>query len=878
MSFSLQPPSVVATLPSPLDKKHGRIQAAPCFGLRESKKRKRHEVAVAVDGEGLNLYNVQHQTLIASYPLPSQTYHKCAPCSVVYKKGLSQQPSRHSIAVIQDGRLGTKCRILNFVQPLEQDKSGPLQQAPSARKEKALQRCDVLSIEAVSNESNELVIIVFYSSGHIEVLSSDLTEAHLYRTSSLDSSQLRVYFATSVDLGSAQKGLFKDRTDVPRTGYALCQVFQKQRARVVRVISLPLRPSQFGSDLLPPIWQYNLPGTADWNASSPTFELHTSSGRLYELAHGRIHIYDLVSLVPRIVCELSSTSSLYSFTRLSANLVLALSANEAIVYETTFGTTTAITEISGEEESKERRKRKRPSDAEHYFGSVVAGFPQVDTVIILSAEQILALQTSLPSDAGRRSKPGKTLIAEVLANDSTAPNTLRPNDMESSAPSDWTDELERHIETGLVEPLELFVADTFQIKLDKDDSGKRLPDLWDFQSVKSVQFSGSKTVQLIRSIFKSTGLSEEQTSSGILRLRIPAKNILTWLAIAGVLDVKHLREAFGQSCSPDSIIPILEAADNGFEILYSLFASPATLDLADVIRTLKAVIRSLEVPESTKQSGTRQTNDPDINSQADADTANHKEEKSLEIASRRAETELQHAVQALSSGLEIRSEVLRLAFTRLISYSSSAISQTMRLMMDQREIIFLVHLLRLELADGGWTSRYIYNATTLDGDEVGLLGTLRSDEDATGPLNQAIEAISILLNCAIDALGISGWLVGQSGRLGMEDMIDSLRAEVSAVLEGCYEAKSLGILLQDLEKYGYQKKESGKAIRAAIKKKKWTDLASSKHDVVKEPALPLGCTVETPIFHGREGKKIMDTLEGARNRAIGQYEIDRIRI
>lgn len=57
--FSLQNPYVVAALPRPVDHQKGRYVVGEVYGgLPGSKKRKRAEVAVGIDGEGVNLYDV----------------------------------------------------------------------------------------------------------------------------------------------------------------------------------------------------------------------------------------------------------------------------------------------------------------------------------------------------------------------------------------------------------------------------------------------------------------------------------------------------------------------------------------------------------------------------------------------------------------------------------------------------------------------------------------------------------------------------------------------------------------------------------------------------------------------------------------------------
>jgi hypothetical protein len=54
----MEAPYSIASIPRPIDDTNGRAYASPIHGLRDSKKRKRHEVVVGVDGESVNLYNV----------------------------------------------------------------------------------------------------------------------------------------------------------------------------------------------------------------------------------------------------------------------------------------------------------------------------------------------------------------------------------------------------------------------------------------------------------------------------------------------------------------------------------------------------------------------------------------------------------------------------------------------------------------------------------------------------------------------------------------------------------------------------------------------------------------------------------------------------
>jgi len=56
---SIESPYNLATLPQPFNAAEGKTFAVPVFGYKAQKSRKRPEVAVCIDGEGIQLYNVR---------------------------------------------------------------------------------------------------------------------------------------------------------------------------------------------------------------------------------------------------------------------------------------------------------------------------------------------------------------------------------------------------------------------------------------------------------------------------------------------------------------------------------------------------------------------------------------------------------------------------------------------------------------------------------------------------------------------------------------------------------------------------------------------------------------------------------------------------
>ncbi len=59
-AFSIEKPTILATLPQPIDHSTGRYVVSEVHGgTPGSRKRKRSELVVGVDGEGLNIYDVR---------------------------------------------------------------------------------------------------------------------------------------------------------------------------------------------------------------------------------------------------------------------------------------------------------------------------------------------------------------------------------------------------------------------------------------------------------------------------------------------------------------------------------------------------------------------------------------------------------------------------------------------------------------------------------------------------------------------------------------------------------------------------------------------------------------------------------------------------
>ena len=365
-------------------------------------------------------------------------------------------------------------------------------------------------------------------------------------------------------------------------------------------------------------------------------------------------------------------------------------------------------------------------------------------------------------------------------------------------------------------------------------------------------------------------VSEDGTHNVAIRLYTP--NVFKWLALTGYFTASALQQAIandqqltGYTVSPGDLSNAARALDPSLGVLQDWLSWSVHFELEEVVEALRAVVQSLESPPTAvmqRQVGGTTDDTTDNGGELDATVAQEFEA---------AEDDLAFALASLNDGLAIRSYIMRGIFTRLNSFPAERIIPLFRSRLSEQEIVFLVTLLRIELADGGWTTRYV--------DEL-------DDYDTTdGPSDQSISVISRLLNIAIDAVGTSGWLVGLSGNTSMstDEMLLILRAETSAALEGCYEAESLSTYLNDFERYSRRLRDTEGARPRPRKVDPVKNPGFLVDEAQEDPVLPLGYKVDS-IDKTRltKGGQVRTKSKGAMGKEIsmkvGKYSIDRIRV
>jgi hypothetical protein len=490
---------------------------------------------------------------------------------------------------------------------------------------------------------------------------------------------------------------------------------------------------------------------------------------------------------------------------------------------------------------------------------VVSSFSDVGLVAAIDGTQLVSFQlTADARDSKRGRATGSTLIDAI----GKASSTDNQNSEKTNAKwEEWKSKVDNFAKASDVDALEEFLAKDLSLIASPQNIDPEVDDdvfQLSTDSYDPTNVDRQKALHLLDTIFARDGVSQT------LRLALRSPIIIQWLALAGLLSADYISKALKQPVTAGELARALGTADDSFELLHDVLELPIFFQTEEVVEALKILIESLDTPSSDIA---QITLPPPAPTDADIEMEIGDADSNFEVETLAAEKELDHALSALQNGLEVRSQSFRLIFARLRSFPPKSVKDVLRKRLSHKELVFFIQVLRIELAEGGWTSRYIDvgNDEYANRIEASDKQPGSSTEQIRGPQDQAIRHIGQLLTCAIDAISTSGWLVGLSGNVDTtQEILDSVRAEVSASLEGCLEAKTLERFLAELEKYADDAEKAG--------------LTTGPIDDLEAAALPLGGRVEGPKRSGKDGKKTRLEIAREKDLRVGKYSIDRIRI
>ncbi|KAK0895298.1 hypothetical protein LTR91_022063 [Friedmanniomyces endolithicus] len=933
----MEAPYTIASLPKPLDVEHGTIQAAPVFGIRGSKKRKRHEIVVGIDGESVDIYNIQSQDRVTSYALPPQDFLCCPPCCVYVRGTKPGGAQRRTYLVLRSGASTKKRRLVCFTESVRKrggldDRSGPV------KHEYQMTYGEIHAVEVIGNQSDQdygaLNVVATFGNGKVVCLSADLSQL-LWQYEGKD--RETVECTCLIDMETARRGLLAGREDIiavlasgPGTSdqsQLLCQVMRVRDKRRLRLFSL--RPNavdvvQSQKPGMQHLVDLQFPSAVKPSTGRAKFDVHAASGKVYQLVDGRLTVFDFSGTLPRVLTTFGSKyEPITSFARVSASSVLAVLGNKAVVYETRYGAALGAISLSADRGRAivgQKRLRDAEEPAPHLLWAAIAHFQDTGLITGLAGTELMAIQLSDETRHAKRSRKESTLLADVLGKGTSldvaqASSNIAKNDRKLEKWDAWKTSIDSAIAEYDVSELERLLMRALipQKKnvqqhqsngepAESEEEVERTDTDLDMSLFDASVVDRKKIMYLLSKVF--TTQSEEdaaRTGSGRLATAVHSELVYRLVAFANYLTLPHLRQATqatGHVARPGDLTTALFHFDGTFELMHDLLAAGTYWELPEIIEALRLLVVSLGERPAGTAAGKIILPAPASQANDDVEMVNGDADSQVESEYALAERELEMVSSTLEGGVRVRSEAFRMVLDRLTASPQDMVTKTMRAMMSHDNLFFFMKLLRLELQEGGWHQKYISPAVVDDDSNEAALAVARGLMlDDAAQKNQAIGHIGFLMSCAADAVGLRGWLVGSSADVvGTRDFMRDLEGEVSASMEGLYEHQQLAVFLEQVERLSGDRgaksemRGAGKAQRTGGIGEEGILPADDAIILLGGPVaeersekrvLPMGRRAEVLTNGGgkaRGGEKSVRLVMAEKRARVGKYSLERIRI
>ncbi|KAI0127749.1 hypothetical protein BJ170DRAFT_626631 [Xylariales sp. AK1849] len=924
-NFHLQKPYVLTALPRPLDPTTGRYVVGEVYGTAEgSRKRKRSEVTVGIDGEAVNIYDVSSARLVTSYPVPPQSTFTCPPCSIRrripgsndvarYTYMATSDPS-HKVTLFKDivessGKTTSSTRSLSL--PSSQDVVYL-----------ATRLARTAKTESVSPPASDEVLIVRSDGGVAGVESESLEERWktsptiLYQDLTHGSkADFRIACCVSAYLSEVVQGIFKGNRDSLSsltneaqngTDPELLLVVSRMSSGdgLVRHLHIlgPIPHSQTLTHSSRGLLQLHVVPIAA-SAGSPNskseFRMDVRSGSLSELSDGILTVYDLTTSIPKISHQMGLHDA-ETFMRLSKTSVLTSSPFSLNVYNPQFQSMQSSVSVDLDSQAVAVKTASTRC-------SLVGYFSRLQLAIGISGSNLVAIQLEAPKSRAKKRRAEGLLIdsighgvldAKRTATDTRTPepagsafSNYLPGSMMGDYWETWTQDVrlaDTLLESDAFDEFETLLAERFGLKIrgSKFANGvghsrtngdhPQPPPEWEWPKSRSnyprvdrrwIAYGISKAFQW------NAGHIGDASNPGLV-CSLPYTNVVSYLVDAGHLTISNIKSALREqlaavenieSVLADELITRLAELDPTLELL-TCYISATALGSVELLFAVRTIMRSLELVQDPTQPPPKLLTNGLLEEVEDGENGDNGD---IGMELDHLEEEVNKAESILNGNMGVRGSGLSIAFAKLGNCPAAPMIKALRSTLKPEEILSFVYLLRVELVKGAWASRYLDNTD------------FEEDAELDAPPDGIIKLIADLLGRCVDSIGPGGWLLNDAILAGDEtgDLIASLKLEVSAALQGLEDAVYLRGIVAETVKYC----EAAQKVEAQPK----LDLAKPILLQIKEPgaeALPLGLKTKpkidkTKVVSGGEIVQRSIREKGhLRSQQVGPYSLERIAI
>lgn len=872
--------------------------------------------------------------LITSYPIPPQYFFTCPPCSVRWKPSASKQVIRSTYICTEEG-LTAKRRVTLFKDVVGgSGDTAPMSSFSILRqKEPIIHLTTTPSANSAivpDQDKTGLDLLAITRDGNILCLDGEtLAEKWLapastylqglYHTASRD---FRVDLAQTSPATDTVAGLFNGKHDlfslfpqkIESSGFNPDVLFiitsskpsstnPGERHMHILAIIPEDQSQQRSRQKIIPVTTFSIPRPSTTHHGPSTFRLDVESGSLEELCGGTLWTYKIHEDMPKLAHTLT-LPEISSFVRLSESSVLAATSSTLEVYNPAYRSlqASAAIDLSGDSRNMSAAK----GDLGRW--ELVTYFKKLETAVAISGRSLIAVQLEAPRSRKRKRRPQGLLISSIgrglpqgiephkwskAQHTSSALTRYLEGSLTNTYWKEWESDVAKADELLRAEDMagfERLLAGKFKIELVQNESqpngvhpdsadvpmaGGSVSDLpcWQWPSrPKFPRVDRRWVIYAISRVFSLQRGSEDGSGEMWMSLQLPQTNVLTYLAVGGHLSTPNLKSAFSDERETEDIdavfgeqLPeLLADIDPTFDLLFDYLAA-TKLGPIELLSSIRLIMRSLDLVQDPAKLPQKQIAPAEHEPAGD-------EEETIGMKLDRLEEDLAITERHLLDDFSTRERGLTVALGLLGAYPAMDTVQAIHRLFRPDETLSLIHVLRVELVRGGWTTRYL-DAAHLDG-----------EEELEPPPDGSIRLIADLLSRCIDSVGPGGWMVNDAILARSGDNVDStgffaaLKLEVSAALEGIQEAVYLRGMLAEAVKYGVNVQKS---MAGPIPQGK------EGHKPVVMPQaqsqmLPLGLGAKTKVSHEKviSGGEIVQRSKRERghlgSQKVGSYTLERI--
>ena len=653
-----------------------------------------------------------------------------------------------------------------------------------------------------------------------EDLSQEIWSMRLLGVDDINVSGRRVCCAVALNTEEARKGLLKSREDIiarltklkdqqTTLGVLLMvSAAAPTHGALPRVDLFDLRQLQYlatHGDLLTlrntkhELHSIILPGPSRGRLSDGRFWFHTSTGHLYQHRDEIVLVHDIFGSSSASPHQLVMTRPVQSVMTFSPSSIIFSQDNTISVLDYRFNCLLGTVSVAREVTKGSSFANSDPEDRNREETQLLTYLSGQGILVALRDRELLTLRLQddeFDVHLRRKRKRGTLLIEafgrgraqclKALPEDSTGHLVHKSLSVAPSLDVAW--EGQKSMLDSLWEAGDTEAFDAHVEKWTVLPTGTRQKNFAGIE-MRSHHCRANYLLQKLFS-WRSPGLSGavQHERLGLCLGVLPPKTF-EWLIEHAVLSVYHVEFAlkqlhpstFARRLSPCAMVEALASYDSSLHTLM-VWLTSSTLLLAQEL-TYAIRLALIIIKQAHSQAG------PSLitNGSDERTVVVHQDLKPAEEVDQGHEHEWQSLPETNADKIHDAEAVMSHSLQRLSSCHRKEVHEAFRQQLSRPDLISLIDYLRSDLASGGWLSRYV--------DDDGVSAPAHDQQ-----MDQ-MTITAVLMNCAIDCLGSSTWLLGSPGdnrSSEKEAKVTYMKAEISAALEGIEEAAYLEGMLHEV--------------------------------------------------------------------------------